>query len=163
MAAKAKPQLDACFERLSAARSEEEAQSVEADIWRLWSDSGNAATDRLLATGSRALSRGRFAPAIALFNALVERAPDFAEAWNKRATLYYLIGEYEFAATDIQRTIEREPRHFGALSGLGMIYLQWSDKARALKAFEEALSVHPYLSGARNAVESLSKALTRER
>ncbi len=156
------PELDECFARLSRAKDEEEAQTIEATIWGIWTESGEPTVDSLLTSGSKAMSSGQFAPALAIFNGIVEIVPDFAEAWNKRATLYYLIGEYEHSVTDITRTLELEPRHFGALSGLGMIYLQWSEKEKALRAFEEALEVHPHLSGARSAVENIAKALEQK-
>jgi tetratricopeptide (TPR) repeat protein len=154
--------LDNCFERLARAQSEDEAQNLEAMIWRLWTASGIEMVDGLLNSGSKAMASGQFAPALALFNGIIEMTPEFAEAWNKRGTLYYLIGEYDLAVTDITCTLKLEPRHFGALSGLGMIHLQRSEKQEALRAFEDALAVHPHLSGARSAVENITKSLEQK-
>ena len=151
--------LDRLFAELARAADEDEAREVESKIWRAWAESGVEAADRMLAVASEAMSRGAFAPALALLNSALETSSDFAEAWNKRATLYYLIGEHDLAVQDIRRTLTLEPRHFGALSGLGMICLQRSDEAGALKAFRDALAVHPYLSGAQDAVDNLSGAL----
>ncbi len=153
------PDLDRLFAELARASDEDEARDVESKIWRAWAESGVEAADRLLAVASEAMSRGAFAPALALLNSAIEATTDFAEAWNKRATLYYLIGEHDLAVHDIRRTLSLEPRHFGALSGLGMICLQRSDEAGALKAFRDALAVHPYLSGAQDTVDNLSGTL----
>ena len=107
---------------------------------------------------------GRLRAGLGALELGLETAADFAEAWNKRATLYHLIGEHDLAIHDIRHTLALEPRHFGALSGLGMICLQRSDEAGALKAFRDALAVHPYLSGAQDAVDNLSNILSeRER
>jgi Tfp pilus assembly protein PilF len=156
MARHAETDLDRLFAELARASDEDEARKVESKIWRLWAESGVEAADRMLAVASEAMSRGAFAAALALLNSALETTGDFAEAWNKRATLYYLIGEHDLAVHDIRRTLSLEPRHFGAMSGLGMICLQRSDEAGALKAFRDALAVHPYLSGAQDAVDNLS-------
>ena len=164
MAKRGDPRLDRLFAALARAADEDEAREVESKIWRVWAESGEESADRMLAVASEAMSRGAFAPALALLNSAIETAADFAEAWNKRATLYHLIGEHDLAIHDIRRTLALEPRHFGALSGLGMICLQRSDEAGALKAFRDALAVHPYLSGAQDAVDNLSNILSeRER
>ena len=160
MARRGDNRLDRLFAELAGATDEDQAREVESKIWRAWSESGIEAADRVLAVAGEAMSRGGFAPALALLNSVLETTADFAEAWNKRATLYYLIGEHELAVHDIRRTLTLEPRHFGALSGLGMICLQQSDEAGALKAFRDALAVHPYLSGAQDAVDNLSSMLS---
>ncbi len=157
-----KSSLDDCFNRLAQAMSEDEAQKIEEVIWRLWTSSGQSLVDSLLSSASNTMSNGQFATALALLNGIIEKVPNFAEGWNKRATLYYLIGEYDLAVSDITQTLDLEPRHFGALSGLGMIYLHWSEKEKALRAFEDALAVHPHLSGARSAVENIKKSLEQK-
>ena len=159
VARRADTRLDRLFDELARAADEDQARDVESKIWREWAQSGVETADRMLAVASEAMSRGAFAPSLALLNSALETTPDFAEAWNKRATLYYLIGEHDLAVHDIRHTLTLEPRHFGALSGLGMICLQRSDEAGALKAFRDALAVHPYLSGAQDAVDNLSDTL----
>ena len=106
-----KSSLDDCFNRLAQAMSEDEAQKIEEVIWRLWTSSGQSLVDSLLSSASNTMSNGQFATALALLNGIIEKVPNFAEGWNKRATLYYLIGEYDLAVSDITQTLDLEPRH----------------------------------------------------
>jgi tetratricopeptide (TPR) repeat protein len=99
------------------------------------------------------------ARALEYFDRLVEHAPGFAEGWNKRATVYYLMENYEASVLDIERTLELEPRHFGALSGLGMIYDAIGEPAAALRSFEAAVAINPHLDGARQRIEALRREL----
>ena len=97
--------------------------------------------------GTRSMDAGQFEQAIGIFSSLIQKAPDFAEAWNKRATIYFMIGDYSLSIEDVDRTLALEPRHFGALSGLGQIELLRGNGDAALNAFERALEVHPKLPG----------------
>jgi tetratricopeptide (TPR) repeat protein len=108
-----------------------------------------------MARGSEALARRDHLEARDAFDELVRRAPDFAEGWNKRATLHFVAGDYRASVEDIRRTLALEPRHFGALSGLGLIYLAVDRPKAAARSFEAALAIHPHLSGARAQVEML--------
>ena len=141
------PRLEELFGQLHKVTDPIEALQVEQVIWRLWGQSGSETVDLLLGRGTEAMAARSFEPALALFNAVIELAPDFAEGWNKRATLYYMMGEYEASIGDIDRTLELEPRHFGALSGLGLVNVhleRWED---ALTAFQRALEVNPTMAG----------------
>lgn len=97
--------------------------------------------------------------ALAALDQLVAALPEYAEGWNTRATLLYLMGDYVASAVDVKRTLALEPRHFGAWSGLGLIYLNLGDERAALAAFSKALEWNPHLSGSRHNVESLKKQL----
>jgi tetratricopeptide (TPR) repeat protein len=105
------------------------------------------------------MGQGQATLALAAFDAIVQKAPSFAEGWNKRATIYFLMGDFDSSVADIERTLALEPRHFGALSGLGQIYLALDRKAAALRAFEGALAIDPHLSSVREVVEDLKKEL----
>ena len=151
------PRLPGLFERLKSARSETEARLVEALIWRSWSASSDDEVNALMLRGMRALTDGNPRQALAVFDALVQHSPHFAEGWNKRATVYFLIGDFYASVSDIERTLQLEPHHFGALSGLGQIYLALGREDAALKAFEAALAIDPHLTGVKAAVEDIKK------
>ena len=153
------PHLGDLFRRLESAPTEAAAQAVEQEIWRLWMVSGDAAVDRLMGVGILYMSRRRFEDALGAFDEIVRRAPGFAEGWNKRATLHYLMGAYTAAIADIEKTLALEPRHFGALSGLGLVNLGLGDEARALKAFEAALEIYPLMAGHDTHIEALREKL----
>lgn len=154
--------LDALFEVLETTSDMQAAGSAEAEIWRIWIASGREEIDALMVDGVAAMRNQRFEDAIALFGQITERVPEFAEGWNKRATAYYLNDDHVASVQDIQRTLALEPRHFGAISGMGLIFLSRGDEAGALAAFEAVLAIHPGAPGARQRVEELRKRL-RER
>ncbi len=154
--------LDGLFELLATSSGRQAAQAAEAEIWRIWLESGREEIDALMVEGVVAMNAQRFEDAIALFGQITERAPGFAEGWNKRATAYYLDDDHVASVRDIQRTLALEPRHFGAISGMGLIFLSRGDEAGALAAFEAVLAIHPGAPGARQRVEKLRKRL-RER
>jgi tetratricopeptide (TPR) repeat protein len=154
--------LEELFERLQSTTNSVEARELQARIWHVWIASGSDTVDLLMNRGSQAMAAGQYDAALEVFTSIVELDPDFAEGWNKRATLYYLMGEYTASVADIQRTLELEPRHFGALSGLGMIYRALDDDTGALKAFRKVLEVNPHAPGAREAVIHLKKKLKGE-
>lgn len=151
--------LEDLFHRLLEAPGPGEAQAVEGMIWRIWGESDDGAVRGLMQQGVGALSRGDYGHALGKFDQMVAVAPDFAEGWNKRATVHYLLGNYEESLADIVKTLELEPRHFGALSGRGLIYVKLEDERRALEAFEEALAIHPNLTSAAINAQHLSEIL----
>jgi len=120
---------------------------AEQGLWALWSRSGDAAIDKLMVRGVQEMEAGRHKSAIATFSEVVKRKPDFAEGWNKRATVYYLAGEYQKSSADCDEVLKRNPRHFGALSGLGQIYLQLEQYDESLAWFRKALDVNPNMLG----------------
>jgi tetratricopeptide (TPR) repeat protein len=136
---------------------------AEAAMWEIWSRSGDPNIDQRLAVGVQQMNEGRWHEAEATFTAIIGRRPDFAEAWNKRATVYYLMGQYQKSLADCDEVIKRNPLHYGALSGYGMIYTQLDRPASALEYYERALAVNPNLDGVRNAAEILREQLIRQR
>ena len=151
--------LDELFDRLRTTADPLEAQTIEVRIWRIWTDSGRDDINALVEEGSRSMVQGLLTEAIAIFDRIVSTLPDFAEGWNKRATAHYLNGNYTASMIDIERTLALEPRHFGAISGMGLIFMVRGDEANALRAFEEVLKVHPHARGAKARVEELHKKL----
>lgn len=154
------PRLNGLFDRLSDTGNTIEAAVITREIWSIWQSVPDPSAQALLDRGMDDMARERFADALAAFDELVETAPGFAEGWNARATLYYMIGDYSSSAGDVKRTLQLEPRHFGALSGLGLIYLELNDLRAALAAFEAALAVNPHLSGARRNIEYIREQLS---
>lgn len=146
--------LDALFRQLAQA-DPTDAKRVEREIWAEWSKSGSPSMDLLLERGRSALQAGEVQTAIEHLTALTDHAPDFAEGWNALATAYFQAGEYGPSIEDIGKTLTLNPRHFGALSGLGMIFEQLGDDERALAAYRAALAIHPQLEGVRESVERL--------
>lgn len=135
---------------------------AESALWALWGRSGDRALDALLARGVEEMNDGRLRQSIATFSEVIRRKPSFTEAWNKRATAYYLAREFGRSIADCKRALERNPRHFGALSGLGQIYLALEDYEQALAWFRRALEVDPNLTGVALNIEAI-EALLRQR
>ena len=155
------PALDGLFRDLKAAESPQEVRQIEVQIWTLWFDTGSEEMDRMLMAGDRAMSRGQFDRSNALLNGVIELRPDLSEGWNRRATLRYLMGDYEGSIADIAETLKREPRHFGALSGLGLCQLRLGNEEEALDAFEQALIHNPHMQGVKRNVRELRGRLGR--
>ena len=147
--------LDRLFGQLHAAKDEASAKVIEDAIWKLWSRSGSPTADVLIVQAVRAMEAGQRQTALRILDTIIEDQPTFAEAWNKRATLYYMMGDYDRSLADIAHVLELEPRHFGALTGLGTILTDRGKKAEALKAFRRALSIDPFLEGARKALQQI--------
>ncbi len=157
------PRLDDLFARLKSVPNEAEARVTEEAIWRVWIVSGNEAADRRMARGVLAMQGGAHAVALAAFDRIVAIAPDFAEGWNKRATVHYLMGNFQASLDDIAKTLALEPRHFGALSGRGLVNLALGDERAALEAFEAALAIHPHLPGANTHIKALRERVRGRR
>jgi len=136
---------------------------AEQGLWLLWSRSGDAEIDRLMAQGSELMQAGKHGDAISVFTRVIEKKPEFAEGWNRRATVYYLAGEYRKSIADCDEVLKRNPRHFGALSGLGQIYVQLEDYAAALEWYRRALEVNPNMVGVEMSIRVLEERLKARR
>ena len=154
-AARRSARLDALFAELSLAADDAWEQD-QTEIWALWAQSGSDSMDLLLGRATKAMEAQDYDLALRFLNDLVRLAPDFAEAWNKRATVHFLRGDFGDSVADIQRTLALEPRHFGAISGLGIILERLGDKKGAMAAFRRGLEINPHLPGAQEAVDRLS-------
>lgn len=136
---------------------------AEQALWLLWSRSGDADLDRTMARGVEHMQAGEHAQAIALFSSVISGRPDFAEAWNKRATAYYLAGEYRKSLADCDEVLKRNPRHFGALSGAGMVHLARDELEEAQRWFRRALEVNPNMVGVELELLRLEERLKAKR
>jgi tetratricopeptide (TPR) repeat protein len=149
--------LDFLFEALKIAPDADAAKLVESRIWALWLASGSDTTD-LLMTRVKAAADGKdLNLAIELLNAVIELRPDYVEAWNRRATLHFTNKDYSASLADIRQVLAREPRHFGALSGLGIIMQEFGEEKLALEAFRRALAVNPHLQKIPDFVKTLTE------
>jgi tetratricopeptide (TPR) repeat protein len=136
---------------------------AEHSVWQVWSRSGDPAVDALFQTGVEQMSRREASQAIDTFSEIIRRKPDFAEAWNKRATIRFLVGDYERSLEDCHEVLARNPSHFGVLAGYGQIYLALDQPERALEYFERALQINPNLTGVSEAARELRRALIERR
>jgi len=148
--------IDFLFEALKAAPDAETAKLIENRIWALWLASGSDTADLLMSRVKQAAEEKDVDLAIRLLDAIVELKPDYAEAWNRRATMHFTKKDYGRALADIAQALAREPRHFGALTGLGMILQEMGEDKRALEAFRRALEIDPHLQK----IPEFVKALT---
>lgn len=149
--------LDFMFEALKIAPDAESAKHIENRIWSLWFASGSD-TANLLMTRVKTAMDGKDAElAIKLLNSIIELRPDYVEAWNRRATIYYMQKDYTRSMADIRQVLSLEPRHFGAISGLGMIMQEFGDDKRALDAFRRAVQIHPHLQRIPDLIKNLTE------
>lgn len=153
------PRLNELFIELKQTENQETADQLTDEIWAIWRESPNKNVNQLMVQGRTAMSQGRLRLAVSIFDKIIEIAPDFAEGWNKRATVYYFMEEYEKSLSDVRETLKLEPRHFGATAGLGLIFLSLEFYDEALVAFERTLEINPHLSGPKRNVELLKKLL----
>ena len=148
--------LDTLFQRLGACRREDEAIATEDQIWHMWMYHPHRAAARVLDLAASDIAASRYDIAETRLSLLLRHLPDFAEAWHKRATLYYLLGRDHACIEDLQRTIALEPRHFGALCSFAEILLGEGERGSARFVFSVALSLHPHLARARQVINSFT-------
>jgi tetratricopeptide (TPR) repeat protein len=149
--------LDFLFEALKAAPDADSAKLVEGRIWALWLHSGSDTADLLMTRVKTAIEGKDNSLAIELLTAVIGLKPDYVEGWNRRATLYFANKDYGKAVADIREVLAREPRHFGALTGLGIIMQEFGQDKLALEAFRRALAVNPHLPKIPEFVKTLSE------
>src|ERR671916_2299825 len=137
--------LDDLFNRLAAAKDEAEAKGIANLIERRWLRSGSDTADLLMTRATDAIQKKEFPLAIELLDRVIALQPEWAEAWNRRATAFFLLDDIASSMADLRQVLAREPRHFGAWAGLGHIYSASGDKGRALEAYRKALTLHPHI------------------
>jgi tetratricopeptide (TPR) repeat protein len=155
--APAEADLDTLFSELKNAPNADAAKAAEAAILRRFLTSGSDTVDLLMTWAIDSMNKEDYPLALDILDNIVTIKPDYAEGWNKRATVYYLADEYAKSLADIRRVLSLQPKHFGALSGLGMIMRELGEKEKAITAFREALAVDPYLESVKKALEELEK------
>ena len=150
------PRLEGLFSTLLISKDLETIRSTENKIWEIWFEHPNEDVERLMQIGVTRMNRNRYADAMLIFTQLIDNFPNYSEGWNRRATLHYLLGNYEESIADIEQVLNLDPRHFGALSGLGLVYMQQKKLSKAKEAFENLIEVHPHSP---NAKENLSRVI----
>ncbi len=156
------PELPGLFNKLLDATDNSDVRTLEYEIWQHWLAAPNQSSELLMSQISRAMAAGELDIALILCNQLVDSTPDFAEGWNKRATLHYLMGDNDSSIADIRETLIREPRHFGAISGLGLIFIRQNNFEAALDAFEQVLIISPGSASAKINAERIRNELGTE-
>ena len=156
------PRLDQLFGKLKLTHNAAEAEELTQQIWSIWYFSERPQAEGLMQQGINAMSSAQYQQALSYFDELINLYPDFAEAWNRRATLYYILGKHTASIDDIKHTLLLEPRHFGAIVGLGLIYLQENQLEKARDAFKAALEINPFLDGAKQNIETIEKRLQKK-
>lgn len=149
--------LKSLFETLQSTSDSRKAKSAENDIIEIWLESGSDTVDLLMSWTLEAMEAKDYPLALDYLDRIVSMQPDYIEGWNKRATVHFLVDDYAKAIADIERALALEPRHFGALSGLGTILREIGDTDRAAVAFREALEVDPHLDNVKDALEEIKK------
>jgi len=149
------PSLDTLFEALKIAPDADSAKAIENRIWAVWMISGSDTCGLLMGRAKAAADEKDYDLAIKLLDAVIEIKPDYVEGWNRRATVYYLMNDYGHSLADIREVLTREPRHFGALAGLGLILQELGDDAHALQAYRRALAINPHLEHVGETVKAL--------
>jgi tetratricopeptide (TPR) repeat protein len=149
--------LDTLFAALKIAPDETTAKAIEQRIWAVWMMSGSDTCTLLMARVKAATEAKDYDLAMKLLDAIIDIKPDYVEAWNQRATIYYLKDDYAHAIADIGEVLAREPRHFGALSGLGLMLQELGDDKDALDAYRRALAIDPHLEHIPDVVKTLTE------
>jgi tetratricopeptide (TPR) repeat protein len=158
----AENQLDTLFSQLKRERNERAAERIAGQIWKEWSESGSASIDLMMKWAQDAIEKQKYDVALDFLDEVITLEPNYAEGWNRRATLHFLMSNYAKSMSDIDHTLALEPRHFGALSGMAQIMKSTGRKELALKAYQQVLEIYPMMRDAQNEVATLSEELAGE-
>jgi tetratricopeptide (TPR) repeat protein len=151
------PRLNELFLELKNILNPSKASTLEKKIWDIWLKNPRPELSYKLKEGTQAMQTQDFEKALEYFSELTLEAPEFAEAWNKRATVLFMMGRSKESLIDVERTLKLEPRHFGALSGKGLILMQFQDWSGAIKAFQDGLKIHPFMKASKKHLEYVIK------
>ncbi len=153
------PRLEPLFTALAEAPSHRQAWNVEQLIWALWLDHEDDRVEQLMRVSAAAMGEGLLEAALGEVDKVVVEAPDYAEGWNRRATILFMQNRFEDSLADIEKVLALEPRHFGALSGRGLCYLAMGELGKAETAFVAALAIHPQMPGAARNLQFIERQL----
>lgn len=154
--------LDQLFSDLKRERNEKAAERIAGRIWGEWSQSGSASVDLMMQWSQKAIEDQKYDVALDFLDQVVTLQPDYAEGWNRRATVHFLMRNFGKSMSDINQTLRLEPRHFGALSGLAQIMAATGHKQSALEAWQKVLAIYPMMRNAQDQVATLSEELAGE-
>jgi tetratricopeptide (TPR) repeat protein len=154
--------LDTLFGQLRRERNEKAAERIASQIWQQWFDSGSSSIDLMMQWSQKAIEEQKYDVALDFLDEVIMLSPDYAEGWNRRATLHFMMSNYAKSMSDIDHTLALEPRHFGALSGMAQILRNTGRKESALKAWQRVLEIYPMMRNAQNEVATLSEELAGE-
>jgi len=154
--------LDKLFSDLKRERNEKAAERIAGNIWTEWFQSGSASIDLMMLWSQKAMDNQKFDVALDLLDQVVTLQPTYAEGWNRRATVHFMMKNYGKSMSDIDHTLQLEPRHFGALSGLAQIMALTGHKQSALEAWQKVLAIYPMMRSAQDQVATLSEELAGE-
>jgi len=158
----AKNRLDKLFADLKRERNEKAAERIAGQIWEEWFKSGSASIDLMMMWAQHAMEQQKYDVALDFLDEVITMQPKYAEGWNRRATLHFMMSNYSKSMSDIDHTLSLEPRHFGALSGMAQILKASGKKELALKAYQQVLDIYPMMRSAQNEVATLSEELAGE-
>ena len=159
---KAENHLDKLFADLKRERNEKAAERIAGQIWEEWFKSGSASVDLMMMWAQNAMEAQKYDVALDFLDEVITLQPTYAEGWNRRATLHFMMSNYSKSMSDIDHTLSLEPRHFGALSGMAQILKAAGNKELALKAYQQVLEIYPMMRSAQNEVATLSEELAGE-
>ena len=159
---KAENRLDKLFADLKRERNEKAAERIAGQIWEEWFKSGSASIDLMMTWAQNAIEQQKYDVALDFLDEVITLSPSYAEGWNRRATLHFMMSNYSKSMSDIDHTLSLEPRHFGALSGMAQILKSSGKKELALKAYQQVLEIYPMMRSAQNEVATLSEELAGE-
>ena len=138
------PRLNNLFKKLNETENQDEIRNLISDIWNIWYEVDDPKVIEYFEKGIQAMNLRNYPLAIRFFNNLIEEDPNFAEGWNKRATVHFMLGNFDESMNDIIKTLELEPRHFGALDGMGLIFIHQGQFQEAIEVYDKMLEIFPF-------------------
>tara|TARA_B100002051_G_C16571954_1_gene553071 strand:- start:318 stop:863 length:546 start_codon:yes stop_codon:yes gene_type:complete len=153
--------LNYLFEKLIIAENDIEINKITNQIWKIWNEIDDPKVTRLFETGVQMISLGFYKRSIDYFNKVIISKPNFAEAWNKRATAHFMMGNFDLSMEDISQTLLLEPRHFGALDGMGLIFIHLNEHEKAIEIYDKMLEIFPNSIGTKLKKEKLLSLSTK--